>query len=292
MNQNKNKNEFTKEDMLIYKYNTELFLTNGIIKEIPPYINILTKINKLILNNNELSDISNLSMLCNLKYLSLYENKIKDKDISKITNLVNLTDLILDKNELTDISILSTFCNLKYLSLSENKIKDISKLTNLVNLKKLILNNNLIENIPNDIDKMINLRELGFENNKLETLPESLVKLKNLSSLRLNNNNLTHLPDNIGDIEKIKYLSLGKNKLTYLPKSILKIRKKIYIPEDSFQINNLSVNCKFIIIDNLNNPLNNIPVCIKKIYLYKAKCLNFKAPVNVRVFLDDIEIDL
>ncbi|NET61757.1 MAG: leucine-rich repeat domain-containing protein, partial [Symploca sp. SIO2E6] len=75
----------------------------------------LSKIPVLILNNNEIADISPLS------------------------GLTNLTGLVINNNNITDISPLLRLTNLSFLELGNNQITDISPLSGLTNLAGLVL---------------------------------------------------------------------------------------------------------------------------------------------------------
>ena len=182
--------------------------------------------------------------------------------------------------------------NLKRLDLSKNSLTDISKLISLANLEVLILDSNFIKFIPNDIDELTKLKELHLSNNKLSDLPNSITNLRNLRILTMNNNQLVALPENIGNFKEIKQILFDNNKLVCLQKSILKIKNSLNISKSAYNIYCLSIDCKFIIIHNLETALLNLPILMKKIYLYRAKYLDIKAPLNSKIFLDDIEIDL
>ncbi len=90
--------------------------------------------------NYNISDISPLAGLTNLKELDLGGNKISD--ISPLARLTNLQELDLDKNSISDISPLAGLTNLKELDLFENRISDISPLAGLTNLEELELRDN------------------------------------------------------------------------------------------------------------------------------------------------------
>ncbi|HBE18484.1 MAG TPA: hypothetical protein DDW51_12930 [Cyanobacteria bacterium UBA11367] len=87
---------------------------------------------ELYLDDNLLTDISPLSTLTKLTWLSLDNNFLTD--ISPLSTLTNLTELSLDNNKITDISPLSTLTNLNWLSLDNNLLTDISPLQSLGNL--------------------------------------------------------------------------------------------------------------------------------------------------------------
>ena len=96
-------------------------------------------------NSNDISNLSPLSNLTNLKGLDLAVNSISD--ISALSNLTNLIWLNIWENSISDISALSNLTNLTRLNIWENSISDISALSNLTNLIWLNLMNNSISDI-------------------------------------------------------------------------------------------------------------------------------------------------
>jgi internalin A len=67
----------------------------------------------------------------------LFDNNITD--ISPLRNLVNLRELDLSENEISNLTPLENLVNLEKLNLCYNNIIDISPLENLINLKELDL---------------------------------------------------------------------------------------------------------------------------------------------------------
>lgn len=101
----------------------------------------------LYLEFNGIKIIPPLKKLAILKGLNLGDNNISD--ISGLSLAVNLTSLTLSFNAISDISALSKLESLIDLSLDNNRISDITPLKNLTNLKRLWLHGNPItqENI-------------------------------------------------------------------------------------------------------------------------------------------------
>jgi len=130
----------------------------------------LVNIERFVVGDNMISDISPLSGLYNLQSLELQGNQISD--ISPLMNLANLTRLSLGGNQISDLSPLMNLANLTHLSLGGNQISDISPLMNLVNLTGLGLSGNQI----------MDLRPLGNLNiqyvnvrNQVITLPTVVI---------------------------------------------------------------------------------------------------------------------
>lgn len=118
-------------------------------------IEYMTALSTLILEQNELQDISLLKELIELKSLNLSKNWIRD--ITPLCRLTRLSNLKLANNEITDIKALENLSALKYLYLSNNKIKTIEVLANAENLIELDLSNNMITSI----EPLLNNPHLG-----------------------------------------------------------------------------------------------------------------------------------
>ena len=61
-------------------------------------------------------------------------------DLSPLTSLTNLRELILFDNNITDITPLAKMTNLRRLILGNNQISDLTPLTSLTNLQRLFFN--------------------------------------------------------------------------------------------------------------------------------------------------------
>ena len=133
----------------------KLDLNENEISDLSP-IAKLNKLTKLSLIRNRISDLQPLSELTNLEYLDLYANKIED--ISPLAKLTNLKHLDLHNNNdqtgdpvhptisggIKDISVVKNLTKLEMLSLGSNNISDITPIKNLTNIKDLVLGGNHI----------------------------------------------------------------------------------------------------------------------------------------------------
>ena len=133
----------------------KLDLNENEISDLSP-IAKLNKLTKLSLIRNRISDLHPLSELTNLEYLDLYANKIED--ISPLAKLTNLKHLDLHNNNdqtgdpvhptisggIKDISVVKNLTKLEMLSLGSNNISDITPIKNLTNIKDLVLGGNHI----------------------------------------------------------------------------------------------------------------------------------------------------
>ncbi|MEO1428521.1 MAG: leucine-rich repeat domain-containing protein [Cyanobacteria bacterium J06633_8] len=82
----------------------------------------LRKIQILDLSSHEISDLSPLAQLTNLRELYLSYNQIRD--LSPLSRLTNLKFLFLESNQIGDLSPLSQLTNLTWLFVGENPIKN------------------------------------------------------------------------------------------------------------------------------------------------------------------------
>ena len=188
----------------------------------------LIKKNKLNLSFSQVSDLSPLSGLTNLKHLHLYMNQIKN--VSHLAHLNQLESLHLDNNPLTDIEPLTNLLNLRELSLSNNQLSDFSPITNLINLNSLSLDNTKIPNLLplknlhqleslqldrcgitdlSLLSRLRRLKRLSLHKNYIEDI-SPLKKLKKLQQLCLSSNEISELSPLAG-LTKLRSLSLEQN---------------------------------------------------------------------------------
>ncbi len=163
---------------------SKLGLTN-----IPVEISELVWLERLYLENNQLTKIEGLEKLSNLSTLWLENNQLTK--IEGLDKLSNLSELLLYNNQLTKIEGLENLSKLSSLWLQNNKLAKIEGLEKLGNLSSLELVDNQIIKIEG-LENLSNLSSLGLHNNKLTKI-EGLEKLGNLSSLGLNDNQITNL---------------------------------------------------------------------------------------------------
>lgn len=141
---------------LEYAINLEkLKLNENEISDITPLAK-LTKLKYLEIQRNRIVDLKPLSGLVNLQYLKLYNNLIED--VTPLKTLVNLTDLDLHNNVtitnketqektkgITDVSaVINNMPKLKFLDISANRIKSIKGLEKLDNIKVIDFTGNNI----------------------------------------------------------------------------------------------------------------------------------------------------
>ena len=188
----------------------QILLLHGLgLKELPKEISELVHLERLYLEDNQLTDISPLSGLANLSRLHLNDNQLAD--ISPLSKLTNLSELSLNSNRLTDISPLSDLVNLSILHLNYNQLTDILPLSKLMNLSQLSLDDNQLTDISS-LSNLVKLSELFLSQNQLTDI-SPLSNLVNLSRLNLFDNQLTDV-STLSNCTKLSKLFLHKNQLT------------------------------------------------------------------------------
>ena len=172
----------------------------------------LEKINISACNfQSELINISSLSNLNNLKFISLILLRIKD--ISALASLENVEELNLSGNLIDNIQSLKNFSTLKKLNLMKNQINDIRALRKLSSLKELDLSKNEIVNIS-PLKSLNNLNMLDISSNNINDIT-ALKNITTLITLDLGNNDINNVAS-ISDLVNIEALTISNTKVTTL----------------------------------------------------------------------------
>jgi internalin A len=184
-------------------------ITNKILAKMVASGEIPQNVEQLDLRSNQISDLSPLSELVNLRILRLDSNQITD--LTALSNLKKLEQLTLGRNQITDITPLSNLTNLGgafgSLNLSGNQISDISPLANLTKLQWLSLDNNQITDLT-PLALMPNLTFFTLQGNpvtqaQIDDLKENMVKFSTFVNRILGEQKIT-----INEaLEILKYLA-------------------------------------------------------------------------------------
>ena len=184
----------------------------------------------LNLDGNAIADLSPLSRLTGLSFLSMADTRLTD--ISYLADLVNLAVLNLSGNRFADVSALAAMIELHRLDLQDNGIDDIGPLVELVKLENLSLSGNRVGDVS-ALAAMTGLRWLYLQDNAIDDIGPlaELVKLENLNlgGNRVNDVSAlaamtglrilylqTNTIDDIGplaDLVKLEYLDLSGNRV-------------------------------------------------------------------------------
>jgi Leucine-rich repeat (LRR) protein len=167
-----------------------------------------SKLTGLVLIHDNITDISALASIYNLRYLDLASNNISD--ITPLSDLP-LNTLEVRYNHITNIEPLAKMEELQNLTLESNPIKDITPLYKLTNLNRLTILGVQISDFG-FLKNMTQLRNLNLENTGFTDV-SILEDHTNLEILFLSNNN-------ISDISSLKNLKM----LQHLDISMTRIR--------------------------------------------------------------------
>ncbi len=172
-----------------------------------------TNLKELYIGLNQVSDISGISELNQLKVVNLTSNQISD--VSSLANIKTLEKLVLDHNNISDISSLTGLENLTLLDLGSNNnntFNDMESISKFTNLESLTLYNNMCS----DISLLSNLTKLEFLSLSTNDITDitSLENLTNLKRLYLGQNyNLSDVSV-LNNLENLYYVSLKKTAVT------------------------------------------------------------------------------
>jgi leucine-rich repeat protein SHOC2 len=131
----------------------ELVISNNLLENIPSCIYNFRCLNCLDISSNKISDVCyKLAFLTSLEMLILDNNKIKD--IYQISYLKTLEKFSISNNCIKELPIFPQ--TLEYLDVSRNRILTIpSEIGFLPKIKTLIANNNPLIKIPINISRLI-----------------------------------------------------------------------------------------------------------------------------------------
>ena len=133
----KPKGDLTKAD---YEKLQELLLGSHHLTEVPKGLEKLTKLETLVLEDNQLTNVKGLEKLTKLTELYLGANKLTNvKDLEKLTKL---TELHLHNNQLTNVKGLEKLTQLEKLVLDRNQLTSVKGLEKLTQLTRLDLADN------------------------------------------------------------------------------------------------------------------------------------------------------
>ncbi len=122
----------------------------------------LTKLECLYVCCANISDISALSGMTNMKDLWIWGNR-NITDISALAGMTQIESLWIKDNRITDISALVNMKNLVYLYMEDNQVTDLSPLAGLSKLTHVLLSGNPATDFSPLKDVYSNLEEKDFK---------------------------------------------------------------------------------------------------------------------------------
>ena len=133
--------------------------------------------------------MTGLQFATNLTWLNLFDNQVSD--LSPIAGLINLRGLILNNNLVSDISPLKGLKNLYYLKFNDNQVSDLSPLAGLIDLEVLEFSKGDVSDLS-PLAGLINLKDLRFNEGNVSDL-SPLAGLINLEGLRFHEGNVSNI---------------------------------------------------------------------------------------------------
>ena len=156
----------------------------------------------------------------------------------------------------------------------------------LFNLEILNIHSNNIEEIPDNFSNLPNLQELILDYNPIKILPKSLTNCKNFNSLSCLDTKIEKLGKWMEELTKLEYISLSNCNIKSINFDITKIHKVNITINSYSNINNLSEKCEYLQFNYLLEPVNNLPINLKKVKLFKPyEPINVKVPLNCKLFI-------
>ena len=175
-----------------------------------------TNLNELFLGTwrenegNQISDLSPIAGLVELRDLRLDENPISD--LSPLKNLKNLTHLVCRDTPVSDLSPLAGLINLRLIFLNANpNISDLSPLSGLINLEVLHLTDNKVSDLS-PLAELINLEGLLSWGNPVFDL-SPLTQLPKLDNLNICGGKISDLTPLV-DFTSLKELYFANNEIS------------------------------------------------------------------------------
>ena len=208
-------------------------------------LSCLRQLKELRLNNTRVFDLQPLKNITSLQTIHLDNTRVSD--LSPLRDLSKLESLWLEGTNVADLSALSSVTSLQILLLTRTKVKDLCPLSNLIRLQILTLDNTQVRNIS-PLANLPDLQTLSLNNTKvqdlkpiaglfmlqdlmLERTPVSnlfpLRNLVNLQNLSLDNTKVADLSP-LTELTSLTRLSLNGTQVTDLrPLSNLRFLKKL-----------------------------------------------------------------
>lgn len=228
----------------------ELDLEKSGLTSIPEGVKRLTRLRKLILWDNKISNISlqhgdlpnleeielglnkltafpdDLSLIPNLKIISVYHNSISFVSPG-IKKFLRLEKIDMRGNKLSSLPVeFGDLKTIRKLDLRENQLSFMIPLHNLIGLEELDIAENKIEDIPDKIGMLTNLKKLSLSSNPIRTMPERIRDLQSLNYISIDGNDSAKLPaylSLVATLPELKTLSIALGGIKEMPSEFEKL---------------------------------------------------------------------
>ncbi len=198
---------------------------------------------KVVLDSNQITDLSPLAGLTNLQLLSCDFNQIID--LSPLAGLTNLQKYYCNSNQITDLSPIAGLTNLQEFFCDSNQITDLSPLCKLTSLLQLSFGSNQITSLS-PIAYLTNLRALYCDFNQIFDM-SPIAALINLQVLHCNSNQIADLLP-IALLNNLQELNFSDTHIFDLSPILPLIKKTIPVKwEHDFKDGIFIQNCPLII---------------------------------------------
>ena len=225
-------------------------------------------------NNNNISELPDLSALVNLERLNAYANKITRMPIISDSNLLNF--VLLSNNKLENISELKKVTSLIQLDISNNLLddEDISELNGIKINQVLKIAGNAITNVLPIRDNLSRVSELDISNNKISDMSLIDDRFSQNGTLTANNQKLCIV---------LEQNSQGEV-LIDLPQIFVasKTRGSYFYTESDFETHNCTISDSKIRV-NITELGQNVATVKISGGLTKDTILSIVAPIDVQI---------
>ena len=196
-------------------------------------LQLATNLKTLVLDDNQISDLSPIAGLIGLDSLWIFRNPVSDispvrnltnlislavsetlvTDLSPVAGLINLERLFFsdESSSLSDLSPLAGLINLEYINSWGNSISDLSPLAGLTKLEIVNLCGGNISDLT-PLAGLTGLKELYLVSNKISDV-SPLARLTRLNRLGLENNDISDISPLAG-LTNLKWLDVNHNEIS------------------------------------------------------------------------------
>ena len=252
----------------------------------------LSSLKSLIINNNQLSHLPELTSLTNhpLLILSVFENDIQNVSLAGLTsleelnansNLISSCELFpstikmirLQRNNLKELDV-NMLLKLERLDLERNQITCVyGHLNSSSKLNKIQLSHNALSNCSLELLSQIhNIKVLKIQNSNLRDFPNITLSFDTISEIALSSNELKEIrPELLQGFSHLQKLVLTNNALTFLPQMTASPLKVLSANRNQLQLFPKLSGAMNTTLKELNLQYNKIQlVCYEDIYMLRA----------------------
>lgn len=171
--------------------------------------NSISGLQELVLRDNKLSKLPDVSIFKNLLLFDVSFNEISSLNgLSKVSN--TLKELYVSKNEVTKMEELEHLHHLQILELGSNRFRVMENLETLTTLQELWLGRNRIRAV--NLCGLKCIRKISLQSNRLTSML-GFQECVTLEELYLSHNGIAKM-EGLSTLENLRVLDVSSNKLT------------------------------------------------------------------------------